>query len=85
MADQTCRYCGAEISWIKCKNNHLVPVDPEPVWIRWDAAGKTYLMANGNYIQGFPAGDADESPGLREAWVKHAAVCTGRKRKKRRI
>ena len=83
--DKKCKFCGEEIAWIKCKNNHMVAVDPEPIWIRWDAAGKTYLMADGNYIVGFPAGDADESTTIREAWIKHAAVCTARQKKQRRM
>lgn len=77
----TCRLCGAEIAFIKCPNNHFVAVEPEPIWVQWDRTGGKYLMDNGCYITGIEVGDAAEGPNIRQAWIKHARVCQGRKRR----
>ena len=84
MNTDICRYCGKEIGFIKCKNHHMAPVEPEPLNVRWDKTGYTYLMADGNYIIGYEVGDAAEGDNIREAWIKHAVRCEGRKKKIRR-
>lgn len=83
MDSSRCKLCGQEIAWIKGRNGHMIPVDPEPIWIQWDKTGRTYMTKDGNYIIGYPAGDAAEGDNIVEGWQKHARDCTGKIRKRR--
>jgi len=72
-----CRSCDAPILFIKTKNGKTMPVNAEPVWIRKDAAGKTYIKSDGSFITGEIVGDAYDDPENKpvEAYVSHFATC----------
>lgn len=72
-----CRACGAEIEFIKTKAFKTVPVNVEPVWIRPDHDGNSYVMKDGSVILGVMAGDADDDPDSNciMAYVSHFATC----------
>ena len=72
-----CRGCGAEIIFIKSQAGKTVPCDPEPVYVRQEPHGYTYLTKDGRTIFGTIAGDADDDPdaNLLEAYVSHFATC----------
>ena len=73
-----CRGCGKEIAFIKTEKGKSMPVDPEPVWIRMEAGGNPFMRADGTYVYGHKAGDADDDPdsNLIEAYISHFATCT---------
>ncbi|MBE5788473.1 MAG: hypothetical protein E7325_02280 [Clostridiales bacterium] len=72
-----CRGCGKEIIFIKACSGKTIPCDPEPVYVRQDPKGGTYVMKDGRIVFGELAGDADDDPdaNLLEAYVSHFATC----------
>lgn len=84
---EKCRYCNAEILMIKSvKDGHRYPADAEPVWIRQQTGGATFMTKDGRWIFGFEAGDADDDPdsNLIKAYIPHKAACPGRGPRKHR-
>ena len=73
----TCRGCGAEIIFIKTQKMKTIPCDPEPVHIRQDIHGNTYVRKDGTFVIGETVGDAFDDPdtNLIEAYVSHFATC----------
>ena len=71
------RSCDAPILFIQTKNGKTMPVNAEPVWIRKDAAGKTYIKSDGSFITGEIVGDAYDDPENQpvKAYVSHFATC----------
>lgn len=73
----TCRGCGAEVIWIRTTAVHRMPVDAEPVWIRIEAHGYTFVRGDGSIVFGRRIGDAYDEPdsNLIEAYESHFATC----------
>lgn len=73
-----CRACGAPIFFIKSVNRKSIPVDAEPVWVRQEHGGDTYILRDGRFVFGRITGDADDDPDAEvvEAYVSHFATCT---------
>ena len=72
-----CRGCGADILWIKTVNKMKMPLDAEPVWVKLDAGGHTFIRLDGTFVFGTRAGDADDDPDSNfiEAYESHFATC----------
>ena len=71
-----CRKCGQEIFFIKTHNFKNVPVNPEPVWVRYDNQGIPYIQIGGNTVTGFEVGDAyDTDIAVAKAYVSHMTTC----------
>lgn len=73
-----CRGCQKEIAFIKTKKGKTMPVDPEEVRVKPIAGGYPYIKADGEYVFGTIAGDADDDPDTNtiRAYVSHFATCT---------
>jgi len=74
-----CRGCGAEVIWMKTPERRKMPVDAEPVWVKLENGGKTFIRRDGTFVFGRKVGDAydDEDPdtNLIEAYESHFATC----------
>ena len=82
-----CRGCGAEILIIKTGGFYkTVQVDAEPVWIRQQSGGDSFITADGRTVFGVIAGDADDDPdsNLVKAYESHFATCPDANRFRRR-
>ena len=42
MSDK-CRACQAEIIWIRTKNGNTMPVNAEPIWVKLQTGGDTFV------------------------------------------
>ena len=77
--NSTCRGCGAEVIWIRTLSGSRMPIDPEPVWVKQEPGGDTFVRKDGSLIFGRRIGDAydDEDPdsNLIEAHESHFATC----------
>ena len=77
--NNTCHGCGAEIKWIRTATGRTMPVDAEPVWIRPDKGGVSFVAKDGSIIFGMEVGDAWEDCGTGEkaieAYISHFATC----------
>jgi len=84
MKTVACRGCGKEIAFIKTERGKTLPVDPEPVWVKQTAGGSPFLRADGSYIYGTAAGDADDDPdsNLIQGFVSHFSTCPNGGRRK---
>lgn len=75
----TCRGCGAEVIWIRTAAGFRMPVDAEPVWIKIEPGGNTFIREDGSFVFGRRIGDAyeEEDPDteLIEAHESHFATC----------
>lgn len=81
-----CRGCGAEILIIKtgtCYGRMIV--DAEPVWIKQETGGKSFITADGRILFGRQAGDADDDPDTNfiEAYIPHKGHCPNNGKKPR--
>ena len=76
MSDK-CRACQAEIIWIRTKNGNTMPVNAEPIWVKLQTGGDTFVQMDGTIVFGVPAGDADDDPDSNcvEAHTSHFATC----------
>lgn len=74
-----CRGCGREIRWMRTTAGHAMPVDAEPVWIRLESGGDTFVRRDGAIVFGKKIGDAydDDDPdtNLLEVYESHFATC----------
>ena len=73
-----CRGCGAEVLWIRMQTTRRkMPVDAEPVWIRKETGGDSFITKNGLIIFGKKVGDAFDDPDteLIECYESHFATC----------
>lgn len=75
-----CRGCGAEVIWIRMQlTRRKMPVDAEPVWIRLEGGGNTFIRLDGTTVTGRKIGDAydDEDPdsNLLECYESHFSTC----------
>ena len=72
-----CSSCGAEILWVRTVSGKKMPLDVEPVWIRQQTGGHTYVREDGSFIFGEIMGDADDDPDANaiEAHTSHFATC----------
>lgn len=73
-----CRGCGAEVIWIRSQvTRRKMPVDAEPVWIRQETGGNTFVTAEGQILIGHKVGDAFDDAGaeLTECFESHFATC----------
>ena len=74
----TCRGCGAEVIWIRTAAGFRMPVDAEPVWIREEHGGNTFVKKDGTIAFGRKIGDAyeaEEGDNLAEVFESHFATC----------
>ena len=76
----TCRGCGAEVIWVRAEETRRkMPLDAEPVWIRLQAGGHTFITKGGRTVIGYKIGDAydteDPDTNLIEAHESHFATC----------
>lgn len=76
----TCKGCGAEIIWIKTSAGKKMPIDAEPVWIKLEHGGDTFVRRDGTMVFGKKIGDAydneeDPDTNLIEAHESHFATC----------
>ena len=75
-----CRGCGADILWVKTASGQKMPLDAEPVWVNVrteDKGQNTFVRADGSFVFGMLAGDADDDPEsvIVEAYESHFATC----------
>ena len=73
-----CRGCGAEVLIIKSGSYYgRVVVDAEPVWVKQQTGGESFLTADGRTVFGIQAGDADDDSDTNfiEAYVPHKGHC----------
>lgn len=72
-----CSSCGADILWVKTVSGKKMPLDEEPVWIRLQTGGHTYIRKDGTFVFGEIMGDADDDPDANaiEAHTSHFASC----------
>lgn len=73
-----CRGCGEEIIWMQTAAGNRMPVDAEPVWIRTEPGGNTFVKKDGTIAFGRKIGDAYEAAEgetLLEVWESHFATC----------
>ena len=75
-----CQGCGAEVIWVKTiTNRRKMPIDAEPVWVKLESGGNTFILEDGRCVIGRKIGDAydDEDPdaNLIEAHESHFATC----------
>lgn len=68
-----CRYCNAELAWIKSVNNKMVPCEAKPIMRQGSEVPPDgrYFDAKGNFWQ--PA----DVPCKVEVWRSHWASCSG--------
>ena len=74
----TCRGCGAEVIWVKtAANRRKMPIDAEPVWVKVESGGNTFILADGRCVIGRRVGDAFDDPDAEviEAHESHFATC----------
>ena len=85
---EKCHGCGEMVLFIKCVDGKTHTADPEPVWIRLDADGDSFITKDGRIAFGEIVGDAydDEDPdcNLIECYVPHKGHCPNGGRKRRR-
>lgn len=77
-APKRCRGCGEEILVFKTGTFYgRVVVEAEPVWIRLETGGESFVTADGRILFGHEAGDADDDPdsNLMMAYVPHKGRC----------
>lgn len=74
-----CRGCGAEVIWIRTVSGSRMPVDAEPVWVKIEAGGYTFVKQDGSIVFGRKVGDAyeeeDPDTNMIEAHESHFATC----------
>ena len=75
-----CRGCKREVIWAKTiTNRRKMPIDAEPVWVKLESGGNTFILEDGRCVIGRKIGDAydDEDPdaNLIEAHESHFATC----------
>lgn len=86
--EDLCHGCGRPVVFIKCTDRKTHTAEPEPVWIRLDARGNTFITKDGRFVFGERIGDAydDDDPdsNLIEAYEPHKGRCPMGGRKRRR-
>ena len=75
-----CRGCNREVIWVKTvTNRRKMPIDAEPVWVKPEAGGNTFILEDGRIVIGRKIGDAyddkDPDANLIEAHESHFATC----------
>lgn len=74
-----CQGCGAEVLWVKTAAGNKMPIDAEPVWVKVESGGNTFILKDGRFVIGRKVGDAydDEDPdsNLMEAHESHFTTC----------
>lgn len=74
-----CRGCGAPVIWVRTSAGKKMPIDAEPVWVKMETGGDTFIRADGSFVFGRKVGDAyeDDDPdsNLIEAHESHFATC----------
>ena len=75
-----CQGCQREVIWVKTiTNRRKMPIDAEPVWVKLESGGNTFILEDGRCVIGRKIGDAydDEDPdaNLIEAHESHFATC----------
>lgn len=85
---EPCHGCGEMVAFIKCTDRRTHTVDPEPVYIRQDAHGKSFITREGGFVFGEIVGDAydDDDPdtNLIQCFEPHKGKCPNGGRKRRR-
>ena len=73
-----CRGCGAEVIWVKtAANRRKMTIDAEPVWVKVESGGNTFILKDGRCVIGRRVGDAFDDPDAEviEAHESHFATC----------
>lgn len=78
-----CKYCHAEIIWIKMRSGKYMPCNTGKIPYRQSNDGNMNLVTeNGNMISAFPCTDMEGAEGI--GYVSHYATCPGTERIRRR-
>lgn len=74
-----CKYCGAEIKWIRLKSGKNMPCDPEPVGYRCvEGAKETVVTAKGVVLTCETVGQRNRDTIIDGfGYVPHWATCAG--------
>ena len=78
MTETTCRMCGAPVIWMRITKWKRIQVDAEPVWIKLEHGGDTFIRKDGSIVFGRKIGDAwDDDPDANviECYESHFATC----------
>ena len=72
-----CKYCGANIAFIKTVAGKSMPVDPEPVTFWPDYAKSKFVMMDGTVKSGMfvPEEERIEGPGEETGYISHFSTC----------
>ncbi len=71
-----CKYCGAEIDWLRDPSGRCIPVDIDPVFVvEGDGADLFYIEDGAPPITGRVARSEEESPERMVAFVPHRRTC----------
>lgn len=78
--EKKCRGCGKDVFVIKSGGFYgRVLAEAEPVWIRQESGGESFITIEGRVIFGHIAGDAEDDPdvNLIPAYIPHKGRCPG--------
>lgn len=77
MKEKRCPGCGAEIIRIKIPfQRRSIPVNAEPLWIKKDPTGSTFVCETGAFVIGFSVGDSyDNTDTIVLAYDPHLPHC----------
>ena len=68
-----CKFCGAEIDWIRTPQGNFVPVEPEPVFTVEREGTDSFFDEETGEFTGRLAEPWEV--GLRVGWMPHARIC----------
>lgn len=78
-----CRYCAAEIIWIKMRSGKVMPCNTGKIPYMEDKNGYMKLVTeDGKVITGRPMENQDDAEGI--GYVSHYATCPGADRIRRK-
>lgn len=76
-----CKYCGAQIDWIRTTKGRHMPVEYWPVLVMPDRGDEVFITDEGETIRGERALPGAVGGGNVAAYVPHWTFCSARKRR----
>lgn len=76
-----CKFCGAQIDWIRTAQGKYMPVEFRPVLVMPDRGDEVFITDEGEIVRGKRALPCAVGGGNIAAYVPHWAFCSARKRK----
>jgi len=68
-----CRYCNADIIFIKTKAGKTMPLDAESIYFKDDPKGCSFVLLDGTVIKGTTVKEG--TPDAKIGFISHFATC----------